>query len=329
MTSSVRTLDPVRPERPTVDDIRLAAERLVADVERAVRGKPDVVRLSVACLLARGHLLLEDAPGLGKTVLARALARSLGLTARRIQLTPDLLPSDLTGGHVLTHEQQFEFREGPIFAHVVVADEINRASPKTQSALLEVMEEGRVTVDGQPFVVEPPFLIMATQNPIEVEGTFPLPEAQLDRFMMKLSLGYADRAAECEVLAFDGAHGFLSAAKAEVTDPEAPQRVQALIDEVARLRVPAEVDQYIVELAWVSRRHDRIAHGASTRATVALRRAAQAWAAMEGRGYVLPDDVRALVPFVWPHRLVPASRVGAEEARAAALAKILEVPVPR
>lgn len=275
--------------------------RIVANVESFIRGKDTVVRLALTSLLAEGHLLLEDVPGLGKTSLARALSASLGLSGSRIQFTPDLLPSDVTGVTVY-HQNSgtFEFHPGPIFANIVLADEINRASPKTQSALLEVMAERTVTVDGNSRPVDRPFLVIATQNPIDMDGTFPLPEAQLDRFLMRISIGYPDQLAEQSILrsAIDGYQ--LSDLRPVAT----PGEVLNLIDVAARVHVADAVVQFVVSLTDATRRSPQIRLGASPRGGLGLVNAARVWAAANGRNYVAPDDIVHLVEPVLTHRLV-------------------------
>ena len=277
------------------------AASIVAAVEGFIQGKRETVELSLTCLLAQGHLLIEDVPGVGKTSLARSLATALGMSWHRIQFTPDLLPSDVTGVSVFHQgSQAFEFHPGPIFASIVLADEINRASPRTQSALLEVMEERTVTVDGTSHPVPQPFLVMATQNPIDSEGTFPLPEAQLDRFLMSISIGYPDAAAEARVLA--NAHdGVRIEALPHVGDP---RDVLDLIDAAKSVFVDAAVIDYIVALVAATRGAPGVRLGASPRGSVGLMRAAQASALMAGRSYVVPADAQRLAVPVLAHRLI-------------------------
>lgn len=279
---------------------RTAHDAVLAEVERAVKGKSHAVRLALACLLARGHLLIEDVPGTGKTSLAKALALSTGGNWHRIQFTPDLLPGDITGVSVLDQRvQEFHFRPGPVFANIVLADEINRASPKTQSALLEVMEEGQVTVDGEAHPVPSPFLVVATQNPIDLEGTYQLPEAQLDRFLMRISLGHPDLDVETEILA-----GRAQEAPPVIKPAISLDNVMWMQDTAATVHVPGEIVRYVALVAQATRRHDALRLGVSTRGSLALVRAAQAYALGLGRHYVVPDDVRAVVFPVLAHRLV-------------------------
>lgn len=290
---------------PTSTDgaVRRAAEsmaRIADHVEQAIRGKRDVIELLVLALVAEGHVLIEDVPGVGKTTLAKALARSVDTTFGRVQFTPDLLPSDVVGVTVWNRARgEFEFRPGPVFAGVVLADEINRAAPKTQSALLEAMAEGQVTVDGHTHGLARPFLVLATQNPIEHEGTYPLPESQLDRFLMRISVGYPSRAAELEILEVDGA------AHVDAGPPalEAAEVVE-LAETVERTHVAPALRGYLVELAEASRRHPHLALGMSPRATLSLQRVARARAASQERHYVVPDDLKLLAAPVLAHRLV-------------------------
>jgi len=298
VTETPSTLTPIEVQR--FADI---ASRLTANVASVVLGKPQVVTLALAGLFAEGHLLLEDVPGVGKTTLARAIAASVRGEWRRIQFTPDLLPSDVTGVTIFNQAtRQFEFHGGPIFANIVVADEINRASPKTQSALLEVMEERGVTVDGRRHAVPRPFLVVATQNPVEMDGTYRLPEAQLDRFLMKLSIGYPDEQVEVEVLkgaAAGRSPDYLGA----VTDTET---VAAMIRLTQRVYVADPLYAYAVRLAAATREHKQVRVGVSPRGVIALSRAAQAYALMQGRPFVVPEDIKALVEPVFAHRLLLA-----------------------
>ncbi|MFG1608399.1 AAA family ATPase [Actinoplanes sp. NPDC049265] len=277
------------------------AAAIAANVREVIKGKDELVRLAVAGLLAEGHLLIEDVPGLGKTTLARAIARSIGGTWSRIQFTPDLLPGDITGVTVYRQrEEEFVFHPGAVFANVVVADEINRGTPKTQSALLEVLEERRVTVDGTAHPVPRPFLVVATQNPIELEGTYRLPEAQLDRFLMRLTVGYPDRESEVGVV-LGSAAGTTPDDLPAVADTETLRKA---IDEVRGQHVDPAVADYAVRLSEATREHAALRYGASVRGSIALVRAARAIAAIDGRGYVTPDDVKSVAGPVLAHRLI-------------------------
>jgi MoxR-like ATPase len=276
--------------------------KIRTSIETVIEGKPEVAKLAVAVLLAEGHLLIEDVPGVGKTVLSKALARSIDCTVRRIQFTPDLLPSDVTGVSIFNQDtRQFEFRPGGIFANVVVGDEINRASPKTQSAMLECMEERQVTVDGTTYYLESPFIVIATQNPIEMEGTYALPEAQRDRFMARVSMGYPVEAAEIAMLD--------SRARSNPLDDLEPvtdaAEIRKLIGIVADVYVSEAVQRYAVSITTATRRSPELMLGASPRATLHLVRAAKAAAAIAGRDYVIPDDVQGLAGQVLTHRLLP------------------------
>lgn len=275
--------------------------RVAANVQRVIVGKPDVVRLTLVTLLAEGHLLVEDVPGVGKTSLAKALARSIDCSVSRVQFTPDLLPGDITGMSIYNRQSsEFEFRPGPVFANVVIADEINRASPKTQSALLECMAEHQVTVDGATYALAGPFMVIATQNPIEMDGTYPLPEAQRDRFTARVSVGYPDAAAELAMVDEHAAHDPLETLR-PVTDA---RRVRSVVEAVHRIHLSVEVRRYCVELVSATRRHPDLRLGASPRATLQLVRAARAQAALSGRGFVVPDDVQAVAVPVLAHRLL-------------------------
>ena len=278
-----------------------AYELIATNVQRVIRGKPQVVRLAVATLFAGGHLLIEDLPGLGKTSLARSLARSIGGRWSRIQFTPDLLPGDITGVVVYDQGQgRFVFHPGGVFANVVLADEVNRGTPKTQSALLEVMAERQVTVDADTHRVPDPFMVLATQNPIEMEGTYQLPEAQLDRFLLRIEIGYPDLDAEVEIVALDGA-GPTPDDLEPVIDPET---LSAVIASVRSVYVDEAVMTYAVRLAAATRLHSAVRYGASPRGSIALIRAARAIAATDGRSFVTPDDVKGIAHPVLAHRLV-------------------------
>ena len=277
------------------------ARRLRENIQKVIVGKDEVIDLTLAAVLCEGHLLLEDVPGIGKTTLARCLAASLGCGFRRIQFTPDLLPSDVTGLNWFNQKkQEFEFRPGPVMSQIVLADEINRATPRTQSALLEAMQERQVTIDGVTHRLPRPFLVMATQNPVELEGTFPLPEAQIDRFLMRIKIGYPDEAEENAILE-----------RFRIADPlpdlqavASAEEIMQLQQERKQIRVEASVQNYIVQVARATRKHPEIELGASPRATLSLYQASQAWAGIQGREYVLPDDVKALAPHVLTHRLM-------------------------
>jgi MoxR-like ATPase len=308
-------------------DVQEIANRIVENVERVIIGKRSSVQLTVLGLLCQGHILIEDVPGLGKTVLAKSLSKSVGCKFQRIQFTPDMLPSDVTGVSVFNQKtREFEFRPGPIHAQIVLVDEINRATPKTQSALLESMEERQVTVDGHSYRLEVPFMVLATQNPIEYEGTFPLPEAQLDRFLLRIRLGYADKAQEIEVLDRQQYTHPLDALQQVVSVEELLEAQTAIKD----VYIDHQVKEYIVELVRRTRQHPDIYLGASPRGALAIYRLGQARAAMFGRDYVLPDDVKALAPSALNHRIIvgPAARIKDVEP-AAIIEELLDrLPVP-
>ncbi|WP_446216066.1 AAA family ATPase [Micromonospora sp. IBHARD004] len=286
------------------DEFRAASEAIVTNIEQVIEGKTATVRLALAVLLAEGHLLIEDVPGVGKTKLAKALARSIDCSVRRIQFTPDLLPSDVTGVSVYNQENHdFEFRPGAVFANLVVGDEINRASPKTQSALLECMEERQVTVDGVTYQLQTPFMVIATQNPIEMEGTYPLPEAQRDRFTARIAMGYPDVGAELAMLDGHGATDPLN----ELRPVSDAATVRQLIATVRQVHVADAVKQYAIDLVTATREAPDLRLGASPRATLQLLRTARAVAALEGRDYVLPDDLQALAVPVLAHRIIPTA----------------------
>ncbi|MBC7223584.1 MAG: MoxR family ATPase [Anaerolineae bacterium] len=308
-------------------DIREAAERIFRNVERAIVGKHDVVELALVALLAEGHLLIEDVPGIGKTTLAKAIARSVGCSFSRIQFTPDLLPSDVTGISYFNQKtQEFEFRPGPILSQVVLADEINRATPRTQSALLEAMQERQVTVDGQTISLPRPFLVLATQNPIELEGTFPLPEAQVDRFLMRIRIGYPNEEAENDILLRYAREDPLE----ELSPVVSADEVVAMQQAVRAVRVEESVREYLVRVVRATREHPSVHLGVSPRGTLALYRTAQALAALRGRTYVLPDDVKALVPHVLTHRILisPQTRLRGRTPQEVVQEIVEQVPVP-
>jgi MoxR-like ATPase len=294
----------------TVKNVQEPAERVVANVERVIVGKHLEVRMALVALLCEGHILIEDVPGVGKTMLAKAISRSVGCSFRRIQFTPDLLPSDVTGLSIFNQKtQEFEFRPGPIFSQVVLADEINRATPKTQSALLECMEERQATIDGVTYPMPSPFLVMATQNPIEYEGTFALPEAQLDRFMLRLRIGYPKAMEEIVILDEQKRVHPIEAIH-QVLDVEELRQMQTAIKEVY---VDQAVAEYIVRLVTATREHPDVYLGASPRGSINLYRSSQAFAAMEGRDYVIPDDVKSLGVAVLAHRLIVKSQASLRE----------------
>jgi MoxR-like ATPase len=305
--------------------VQAVAERLCRNVERILVGKRPIVELATVALLCEGHVLIEDVPGIGKTTLARSLAKSIGGTFRRLQCTPDLLPSDVTGVSVFDQRNaEFSFRPGPIFANVLLADEINRATPRTQSAVLEAMQEAQVSVDGVTRPLPRPFVVLATQNPVELEGTFPLPEAQLDRFLMRLSLGYPSEADE-EALVARGNH-LADAVDAVVSGEEVLQAIAA----AASVRVHEDVRRYLVQITRATRSDQDVQLGASPRATLALHRAAQTWAAMQGRDFVLPDDVKRLAVPVLAHRLIASleARLRGRDASAIVRSILDNVAVP-
>jgi MoxR-like ATPase len=300
---------------------------VLANIEHVIQGKPEVIELVLLCLVSGGHLLIEDVPGVGKTSLAKALAASIDGSFGRVQFTPDLLPTDVVGLTVWNRNRsEFEFRPGPVFSNIVLADEINRASPKTQSALLEAMAEAQVTVDGTTYQLADPFMVIATQNPIEHEGTYPLPESQLDRFLMRVSVGYPSPAAELEILDTHGDHDAL----VDIAPVVSAAQVEALAAAARGVHVAPGLKTYLVELANTSRRHPALALGMSPRATLALQRVARARAAANGRSYVLPDDLKALAEPVLAHRLLVTPEAQLQGITAAdALSEVLRaVPVP-
>jgi len=310
-----------------LDELVQVATKVSAAVQTVITGKPGAVRLALTVLLAEGHILIEDVPGVGKTQLAKSLARSIDCSVRRVQFTPDLLPSDITGVSAYNQElRQFEFKPGPIFANVVLGDEINRASPKTQSALLESMEERQVTVDGRTYQLDPPFMVIATQNPVEMEGTYPLPEAQRDRFMARISIGYPDRAAELSLLETHGSSSPLDQLKpvAHASD------VRALVSAVREIHVSPALRQYIIDIVGATRNAPELRLGASPRAALHLLRASRAHAALDERDFVLPDDVQALAVPVLAHRLLPSAEamVGRDLPEQVLASLVRRLPLP-
>lgn len=310
-----------------MQDVQTIGQRIVDNVERVIVGKHDAVQLTVIALLCEGHLLIEDVPGTGKTMLAKAVSRSLGCVFRRIQFTPDMLPSDVTGVSVFNQKtREFEFRPGPVMAQVVLTDEINRATPKTQSALLEAMEERQITVDGVTYPMKRPFLVLATQNPIEYEGTFPLPEAQLDRFMMRISLGYPDT--DDEITMLDSQQHTHPITRIEqVVSAEELVGAQASIKD---MYIDELVKEYIVRMVKATRKHPDVYLGASPRGSIALYRTGQARAAMMSRDFVTPDDIKALAMVTLAHRLIisPSARIKNVNPRAVIQEILDSTPVP-
>ena len=310
-----------------MSNVQVVAQALTANVEKVIIGKRSVVELAVVGLLCQGHLLIEDVPGVGKTMLARSIAKSIGCKFRRIQFTPDMLPSDVTGVSIFNQQtREFEFREGPVFAQLVLSDEINRATPKTQAALLEAMEERQVTVDGVTRPLSRPFLVLATQNPIEYEGTFPLPEAQLDRFMLRLRLGYPSAGDEVAML---DSQQFKHPVDELGQVVDTPALIEAQ-EAIKTVHVDDKIKAYIVELMTQTRKHPEVSLGASPRGSLVLYRTAQARAAVAGRDYVIPDDIKALAPACLAHRMIvsPSARIKDVTAESV-LADILgSVPVP-
>jgi len=308
-------------------DVQEIAQRIVENVERVIVGKRNEVQQTVLGLLCQGHILIEDVPGVGKTVLAKSLARSVGCAFQRIQFTPDMLPSDVTGVSVFNQKsREFEFRPGPIHAQIVLVDEINRATPKTQSALLEAMEERQVTVDGHTYALEPPFMVLATQNPIEYEGTFPLPEAQLDRFLLRIRLGYPKKDEEIIIL---DRQQYVHPVD-EISQVVSVDELLAAQQAVKDVYIDEKVKDYIVEVVRRTRTHPEVYLGASSRGALAIYRLGQARAAMFGRDYVLPDDVKALAEPALSHRIIvgPAARIKDIEPDTIVNDILNQVPVP-
>jgi MoxR-like ATPase len=311
----------------SVQDLASAVQRVINNVEKVIVGKAESVAFSLIAVICRGHVLIEDVPGVGKTVLTKAIARSIGCTFKRIQFTPDLLPSDVTGVSIYNQKtDNFEFRPGPIMAQIVLADEINRATPKTQSALLEAMEESQITVDGLTYRLPEPFMVMATQNPIEYEGTFPLPEAQLDRFMMNIKIGYPRASDETNILDTHQYHHPLD----DLTQIMTAEELVLIQQRIRSIHVDPSIREYIVAIANATRNHNNIYLGASPRGSLALYRTSQALAAIHGRDYVIPDDVKLLVQTTLAHRIIvtPAARVRAITSTAILDEILQSVPVP-
>jgi MoxR-like ATPase len=303
-------------------------ESILTNVARVIKGKEEAIRMALVCLFAEGHLLIEDVPGTGKTTLAKALAHSIDGTWQRIQFTPDLLPTDVTGVQIYNRQShQFEFHPGGVFANIVVADEINRASPKTQSALLEVMEERQVTVDSTPYLVPRPFIVVATQNPVELEGTYDLPEAQIDRFMMKISIGYPSLADEVAVVANDAGGTRAEDLPAVVSSAE----VRRMIAVTDRVYLAHSLQEYLVTVCARTRELPQVRLGASPRGSVALARASRSLAAANGRPFVIADDVKLLAPLVLAHRMIlnPEAELNGESGLRLLLGILEDVPVPQ
>jgi MoxR-like ATPase len=306
---------------------RDAFERIATNIERTIQGKGEVIRLGLVALLSEGHVLIEDVPGVGKTMLAKSLARSIDCTWNRIQFTPDLLPSDVTGVNFWDQRTgEFEFRAGAVFANIVLGDEINRASPKTQSALLECMEERQVTIDGTTHTLDEPFMVVATQNPLEHEGTYPLPESQLDRFMMRLSMGYPSRTSELEILDRHGSHSVLE----ELQPVSDASEVNVLVKMARDVHVAPSLKRYIVELTETTRDHPEVHLGASPRASLYLLKSSRALAASRGRDYVIPDDIKDLTVPVLGHRILlsPEAQMRGTSTEEVLAGLLGRVPVP-
>jgi MoxR-like ATPase len=311
----------------SIQDLAAAVQRVINNVEKVIVGKAESVAFSLIAVVCNGHVLIEDVPGVGKTVLTKAIARSIGCSFKRIQFTPDLLPSDVTGVSIYNQKTgNFEFRPGPIMSQIVLADEINRATPKTQSALLEAMEETQITIDGVTYRLPEPFMVMATQNPIEYEGTFPLPEAQLDRFMMNIKLGYPKVSDEMDILDTHQFHHPLD----DLEQIMVAEDLVVIQKQIRSIHVDPSIREYIVAIANATRNHNNIYLGSSPRGSLALYRASQALAAIRGRGYVIPDDVKLLTKPTLAHRIIvtPAARVRAITSTAVLEEILQSVPVP-
>lgn len=313
----------------TVEELKAKTEAILAEVEAVIVGKHEPLTLILAAILSGGHVLIEDYPGLAKTLAARCLAQALGLSFRRIQFTPDLLPADIVGTHIFRREEgKFVFQPGPIFTQILLADEINRATPKTQSALLEAMQEGQVTVEGTTYSLPQPFVVLATQNPIEYEGTFPLPEAQVDRFLVRVRFGYPSAEEEVEILQRRIARKAEEPQIHTVSSPEEVLAMRAVLEEVF---VDPDLLRYMAEIVVRTRRHEALSLGASPRGTLALLRLSRAWAAIHGRDYVIPDDVKAVAIPALSHRLILSPELWTREVRTEDIvAEILaRTPVPK
>ena len=311
----------------SIQDLAAAVQQIINNVEKVIVGKAESVAFSLIAVICNGHVLIEDVPGVGKTVLTKAIARSIGCSFKRIQFTPDLLPSDVTGVSIFNQKtDNFEFRPGPIMSQIVLADEINRATPKTQSALLEAMEETQITIDGVTYRLPEPFMVMATQNPIEYEGTFPLPEAQLDRFMMNITLGYPKVSDEMNILDTHQFHHPLD----DLEQIMIAEDLVMIQKQIRSIHVDSSIREYIVAIANATRNHNNIYLGSSPRGSLALYRASQALAAIRGRGYVIPDDVKLLTRPTLAHRIIvtPAARVRAITSTAVLDEILQSVPVP-
>jgi MoxR-like ATPase len=310
-----------------MDEVQSVSKDLIKNLEKVIVGKRNIIEMIIVGLLCQGHVLIEDVPGVGKTVLARSLARSLGVTFSRLQFTPDMLPSDVTGVSVFNQvTRDFEFRPGPIFAQIVLVDEINRATPKTQAALLEAMEERQVTVDGVTHLLPRPFMVAATQNPIEYEGTFPLPEAQLDRFLLRIRMGYPSMSDEVNILEMQQIQHPYDSIDSVVSEAQLLHEIEA----IKKIFVSEPIKKYIVDLVTQTRHNDDLYLGASPRGSLALFRTGQALAFLRGRNYVLPDDIKKMASFVLSHRVIvsPASRLR-EISSSKIIEEILEnIPVP-
>lgn len=310
-----------------MEQVKTLTDKLFANVERVILGKHDAIEKTMLALLVQGHVLIEDVPGVGKTMLARAIAKSIGCSFKRIQFTPDMLPSDVTGVSVFNQQsREFEFREGPIFAQIVLVDEINRATPKTQSALLESMEERQVTVDGTTYPMLKPFLVLATQNPIEYEGTFPLPEAQLDRFVIRIRLGYVSKEEEINILTAQQVRHPLE----DIEQVVSLEEMLAAQEAIKQVYVDETVKAYIIDLTSATRDHSDVYLGSSPRGSLGLYKTCQALAAMRGRDYVIPDDVKFLAEPVLAHRLIisPAARMKNVDASNVVSELLDYIPVP-